>query len=219
VASRNRQNIIGSGTPEKSHSVYPCEVAGGSSSAEPRDDSSPAEALGSLATRMWRPGGTLRIVVLALALAIYADVALRSPIGKRGPETERSPAGAAAVSPVSASCCEATCSMPALRSRLSRALAGAMVASWRRRTCNVRVGGCWRRGNVCGGDRDGPGLVPRTELLTVGEAHEVAVPRSLKVQAPEPDFESCWEGGPSCPWSSADRGTRCGSPSRELVTS
>jgi hypothetical protein len=31
------------------------------------------------------------------------------------------------------------------------------------------------------------------ELLAVGEAHEVAVPRGLKVQAPEPDFESSWE--------------------------
>jgi hypothetical protein len=58
----------------------------------------------------------------------------------------------------------------------------------------IRVGECWRRGDVCGGGRDGPGLAPRTELLTVGEAHEVAVLRSLKVQAPEPDFESGWEG-------------------------
>jgi hypothetical protein len=70
VASRNRLNITGSGTPEKSHSAYPCEVAGGSASGEPRDDSSPAEALGSLATKTWRPGGTLHIVVLALALVV-----------------------------------------------------------------------------------------------------------------------------------------------------
>jgi hypothetical protein len=60
-------NITGSGTPEKSHSAYPCEVAGGSASAEPRDDSSPAEALGSLATKTWQPEGTLRIMVLLLA--------------------------------------------------------------------------------------------------------------------------------------------------------
>jgi hypothetical protein len=60
---------------------------------EARDDLSPAEALGSLATRMWRPEGTLRIVMLALAFATYAAVAPRSPIGKRGPETERSPLG------------------------------------------------------------------------------------------------------------------------------
>jgi hypothetical protein len=32
------------------------------------------------------------------------------------------------------------------------------------------------------------------ELVTVGEAHEVVVPRSLEVQAPEPDFESGREG-------------------------
>jgi hypothetical protein len=75
---------------------------------EPRDDSSPAEALGSLATRMWRPGGTLRSIVLTLALATYAAVAPRRPMGKRGPETEHSPAGVATVSPVSASRCEAT---------------------------------------------------------------------------------------------------------------
>jgi hypothetical protein len=37
-------------------------------------------------------------------------------------------------------------------------------------------------------------LEPRAEFLTVSEAHEVAVPRSLKVQAPEPDFESGREG-------------------------
>jgi hypothetical protein len=69
VASRNRLNITGSGMPEKSHSAYPCEVAGGSVSTEPSDDSLPAEVLGSLATKMWQPGGTLRIVVLRLVLA------------------------------------------------------------------------------------------------------------------------------------------------------
>jgi hypothetical protein len=69
VASRNHLNITGSGTPEKSHSAYPCEVVGGSASTEPRDNSSPAEVLGSLATKTWRPGGTLRIVVLSLVSA------------------------------------------------------------------------------------------------------------------------------------------------------
>jgi hypothetical protein len=68
VASRNRLNITGSSTPEKSHSAYPCDVAGGGASTEPRDDSSLAEALGSLATKMWRPGGTLCIAALALVL-------------------------------------------------------------------------------------------------------------------------------------------------------
>jgi hypothetical protein len=46
--------------------------------------------------------------VLALALATYAAVAPHRPIGKLGPEIERSPAGAAVVSPVGASHCEAT---------------------------------------------------------------------------------------------------------------
>jgi hypothetical protein len=32
------------------------------------------------------------------------------------------------------------------------------------------------------------------KLVAVGDAHEVVVPRSLKVQAPKPDFESGWEG-------------------------
>jgi hypothetical protein len=35
AASRNQWNITRSGTLEKSHSAYPCEVAGGSSLAEP----------------------------------------------------------------------------------------------------------------------------------------------------------------------------------------
>jgi hypothetical protein len=84
--------------------------------------------------------------------------------------------------------------MPTLRPHLSRALAGASTAPWRQRTRSIRVGGCWCRGDACDGDRDGPGLAPRTELLTVGEAHEVVVPHSLKVQAPEPDFESSRKG-------------------------
>jgi hypothetical protein len=81
-------------------------------------------------------------------------------------------------------------SMSALCPRLSRALARASAALWRRGARSVRAGRRWRRGDACGCDRDYPGLAPRTEFLTVGEAHEVAVPRSLEVQAPEPDFES-----------------------------
>jgi hypothetical protein len=68
------------------------------------------------------------------------------------------------------------------------------VAPWRRRTRNVRIGGCWCRGDACGGDRGGPGLAPRTKFLTVSEAHQVAVPRGLKIQAHEPDFEPGREG-------------------------
>jgi hypothetical protein len=42
----------------------------------------------------------------------------------------------------------------------------------------------------------GPGPVDRhgVKLVAVGDAHEVAVPRGMKVQTPEPDFESGWEG-------------------------
>jgi hypothetical protein len=32
------------------------------------------------------------------------------------------------------------------------------------------------------------------EFIAIGDAHEVAVPCGLKVQAPEPDFEPGWEG-------------------------
>jgi hypothetical protein len=84
--------------------------------------------------------------------------------------------------------------MPALRPSLSRMLAGATMAPWHRRTRNIRVGGRWRRGDACGGGRVRPSLAPRTEFLTVSEAHQVVVPCSLKVQAPEPDFESGREG-------------------------
>jgi hypothetical protein len=170
---------------------------------EPRDDSSPAEALGSLATRMWQLGGTLRIVVLALALATYAAVAPRRPIGKRGPETDREARSGDRALPRRGGCCLAgervalrgdARSMPALRPRLSRPLARATAAPWRRRTRSVRAGGLWCRGDACGGDRGGPSLAPRAEFLMVSEAHEVVVPCSLKVQAPEPDFEFGREG-------------------------
>jgi hypothetical protein len=103
VASRNRRNITGSGTPEKYHSAYPCEVEGGSSLTELWDDSSSAEALGSLAAGAWRPGRTLRVAASVLAEVTYAVVAPRRLRGNHGPETERSPIGAAVVSPVGAS--------------------------------------------------------------------------------------------------------------------
>jgi hypothetical protein len=63
---------------------------------------------------------------------------------------------------------------------------------WRARI--VRVGR--RRGvsSGCGGDRSRAGRLPRPEFVAVGDAHEVAVPHGLKVQAPEPDFEPSWEG-------------------------
>jgi hypothetical protein len=88
--------------------VYPCEVAGGSSLAESWDDSSSAEALGSLTAGTWRPEQTLRVAVSVLAEATFAVVAPRRPMGKSGPETERSPVGAVTVSSVVALRCEAT---------------------------------------------------------------------------------------------------------------
>jgi hypothetical protein len=84
--------------------------------------------------------------------------------------------------------------MLSLGPRLARALAGVAAAPWHRWARIVRAGGCWRRGDACSGDRGEPSLAPRTEFLTVGEAHQVAVPRSLEVQAPEPDFEPSGEG-------------------------
>jgi hypothetical protein len=60
-----------------------------------------AEALGSLAAEVWRAGGALRAAAPVLAEAAYAVVAPRKPSGNRGPEIERSPVGAAVVSPVS----------------------------------------------------------------------------------------------------------------------
>jgi hypothetical protein len=84
--------------------------------------------------------------------------------------------------------------MPALLPCLMRALAGAAAAAWRRWTRSIRAGGCWCRGDKCSGDRGGSSLAPRAEFLTVGEAHQVAIPRGLKVQAPEPDFESGGDG-------------------------
>jgi hypothetical protein len=39
-----------------------------------------------------------------------------------------------------------------------------------------------------------PGCLPCAKFVAVGNAHEVAVPCGLEVQAPEPDFEPSWEG-------------------------
>jgi hypothetical protein len=46
----------------------------------------------------------------------------------------------------------------------------------------------------CDEGRVGPGPPLRAEFFAVGDTHEVVVPHGLKVQAPEPDFESGWEG-------------------------
>jgi hypothetical protein len=70
----------------------------------------------------WRLGRALRAAASVLAEVTYAVVAMRIPMGNHGPETERSPIGAVAVSPVVASRCEATrvarrCSVRACRER------------------------------------------------------------------------------------------------------
>jgi hypothetical protein len=107
MASRDRRNITESGTPEKSHSTYPCEVACGSLLAEPWDDSSSAEAQVFLTAGALRAGRALRAAASVLAEATYVVAALHRSRGNRGHETECSPIGAAVVSPVSASRCEA----------------------------------------------------------------------------------------------------------------
>jgi hypothetical protein len=80
------------------------------------------------------------------------------------------------------------------RPHLSRALTGASSALRRRRARSVHSSG--RRGvsSGCGVDWSWPGRPPCVKLVAVGNAHGVAVPRGLKVQAPEPDFEPGWEG-------------------------
>jgi hypothetical protein len=56
VVSRNRWNITGYGTPEKSHCTYPCEMAGGSSLTKPWYDSSLVVTMRFLTARKWWPG-------------------------------------------------------------------------------------------------------------------------------------------------------------------
>jgi hypothetical protein len=86
------------------------------------------------------------------------------------------------------------CFPSSFRPRLSRAPTRASSALRCRGTRNVRLGR--RRGINSGrnGDRSWPGCPPCAKLIAVGNAHEVAIPRGLEVQAPEPDFEPGWEG-------------------------
>jgi hypothetical protein len=86
------------------------------------------------------------------------------------------------------------CSPKSFHPRLTRALAGASSVSWCRGARSVRLGGCRGVSSRRGRNRSRVGRPPRVKLVAVGDAHEVAIPRGLKVQAPEPDFESSWEG-------------------------
>jgi hypothetical protein len=108
--SRNRWNITGFGTPEKSHSSYSCEVAGGSSLEEPWYDSLSVVAVRFPAAGTWRPGRPPRAATSMLADEACAIAAPRKPRGDRGPETARPPPplGTVAVSPVIASRWKAT---------------------------------------------------------------------------------------------------------------
>jgi hypothetical protein len=112
-------------------------------------------------------------------------------MGKRGPETERSPVGATVIVLTGAPHCEATRS--ACRCS-DRAWHERRPERWRRRGVDGPAASTLAGVGVSTGDRGGPSLALRTEFLTVGEAHQVAVPRSLEVQAPEPDFEPSGEG-------------------------
>jgi hypothetical protein len=149
---------------------------------EPWDDSSPTEALGPLATGTWRPGQALRAAASALVEATYAVVAPRRPMGKRGPDTESSPVGAAVIPPVSASPCEAT---RAACRRSDRACRERRPERRRRRGTEGLATSVLASAGVA---------ASRAELLTIGEAHEIDVPRGLEVQAAESDFESGREG-------------------------
>jgi hypothetical protein len=153
------------------------------------------EALGFLTAEAWQIGRAPRAAASVLEEATYVVVAPRRPMGNRGSETERSPVGAAAVSPVVAS-----------RSKATRAACRRSVHAYHERWLERR----WRHGAEgpaastwtdararaagAAGVRVAPGLPPRTKFVVVGEAHEVAIPRGLKVQAPEPDFEPGSEG-------------------------
>jgi hypothetical protein len=95
---------------------------GGSLLTEPGDDSSPAEAPGSLIAEVRRAGSTLRAAAPVLAETTYAVVAPHRSRGNCDPETERSPVGVAVVSSVGASRRDAAraacwCSVRACRER------------------------------------------------------------------------------------------------------
>jgi hypothetical protein len=79
LSSRNRWNIIGSGTPEKSNSAYPCEVAGGSSLAEPWYDLSLVVAIRFRTACSWWPGRSSYAATSVLTDEAYVAVVLRIP--------------------------------------------------------------------------------------------------------------------------------------------
>jgi hypothetical protein len=58
----------------------------------------------------------------------------------------------------------------------------------------TRWRGCRDTNNGHGRNRSRSSQSPQMELSTVGDEHEVVVPRGLEVQTPKPDFESGREG-------------------------
>jgi hypothetical protein len=104
-------NITGSGTPEKSHSAYSCEVAGGSSLVEPWYDMSSVVAARFPATGTRRPGQPSCAATSMLADEACAIVAPRKTSGIHDPENAP-PVRVVAVMPVIVSRCEVTCTRP-----------------------------------------------------------------------------------------------------------
>jgi hypothetical protein len=130
-----------------------------------------------------------------LADKAYAVAALRIPWGNRDSGTARSSVGAVAFALEGASSCEATrvarrCSIRAWRERWPERR--------RRRGAEGLPASAWAgaEASAVGMAGTGPGPVDchGWSSCVVGDVHEVAVPRGQKVQAPEPDFESDWEG-------------------------
>jgi hypothetical protein len=152
------------------------------------------EAARFLAAGIWRPGRLLRAATSVLADEACTIAAPRKPRGNLGPKTAHPHwSGCRLVSDRVALRGDAR-GPSSFRPRLPGALTGASSALRCRRARIVRSGGRQGVSSVCDGDWSHPGRPPRVKLIAVGDAHEVAVPRGLKVQAPEPDFEPGWEG-------------------------
>jgi hypothetical protein len=116
------------------------------------------------------------------------------PWGNCGSGTTRSLAGVVAVSQAGASRCVAT---RAARCRSIHACREHWPELRRRHGTEGPTTSSWEGAGASApgvtGDWSWPGQPPRVKLIAVGDAHEVVVPRGLKVQASEPDFESGWE--------------------------
>jgi hypothetical protein len=139
----------------------------------------------------WWPGRSSYAAMSVLTDKAYVAAALRIPWRNCGPVDTCSPGGGvvASVGGVRPSVPRhvrpgATPCVPGVSA--GRSTCGVQT-SWRPQQPLVLVSGiCYGRA----GNRSWPGRPPWVELVPVEEAHMVVVPRGLKVQAPEPDFES-----------------------------